>query len=128
MKKYHQNFAKTVWMPTCSSKCSRNGERILSWPTRENHGNSWLSSTKLQVWTKEKTLWGYVLVVNAFRKIFFSRFQPYAHSKNNSINIGLAYVWFYKGMLLISNKNFKLFLLSELLLIFFINFIGFWMR
>ena len=29
------------------------------------HGNGWLTSTKTQVWTKEKTLWGRVLVVTA---------------------------------------------------------------
>ena len=29
------------------------------------HGNGWLTSTKTQVWTKEKALWGRVLVVTA---------------------------------------------------------------
>ena len=29
------------------------------------HGNGWLTSTKTQVWIKEKTIWGRVLVVTA---------------------------------------------------------------
>lgn len=28
--------------------------RIFSWPTCENHGNGWLTSSKPQVWTEEK--------------------------------------------------------------------------
>lgn len=52
-------------MPACYSKCSRNEQRIFSWPTRENYGNSWLTSTKPQVWTKEKSLWESVFVVTA---------------------------------------------------------------
>ena len=33
----------------------------------KNHGNGWLTSTKTQVWTEEKTLWGRVLVVTAVK-------------------------------------------------------------
>ena len=33
----------------------------------KNHGNGWLTSTKTQVWTEEKTLWGRVLVETAVR-------------------------------------------------------------
>ena len=39
-------------------------ESSLDQPVK-NHGNGWLTSTKTQVWTEEKTLWGRVLVVTA---------------------------------------------------------------
>ena len=53
-------------MPTfSSSECLRNWERIFSRSTHKTHGNSWLTSTKPQVWTEKKSLWGCVLVVNA---------------------------------------------------------------
>ena len=35
----------------------------------KNYGNSWLTSTKTQVWTEEKTFWGRVLVVTAVNKL-----------------------------------------------------------
>jgi len=54
--------------PTGSSDCSINEERIFSRPMRENHGNGWLTSTKPQVWTEEKNLWGGVLAVTAVNK------------------------------------------------------------
>ena len=44
---------RTQRTPTFSSECSRNRDRIFSWPKRENHGNGWLTSTKLQVWIIE---------------------------------------------------------------------------
>ena len=62
-----QNIGKTAWKPKCSSENSRNGEKIFSRPTSENHGNGWLTSTKPQVWTEEKTLWECVLVVTAVK-------------------------------------------------------------
>ena len=40
-------------------------QHVIPTPTRENYGNCWLTSTKPQVWTKEKSLWGHVLVVTA---------------------------------------------------------------
>ena len=85
---------------------------------RENHGNSWLTSTNLQVWTEEKTLLRARVSGKCFQeKIFFSRFLPYAQS---CVYMGVT--------LLISNKDFKLFLLSEPLLILLIKFIVFLMR
>ena len=40
----------------------------------KNHGNGWLTSTKTQVWTEEKTLWG--------RGILYHTFFPFAWGRS----------------------------------------------
>ena len=49
-----------------TEKESSLGQRV------KNHGNGWLTSTKTQVWTEEKTLWGRVLLVTAVISLWLS--------------------------------------------------------
>ena len=46
----------------------------------KNHGNGWLTSTKTQVWTEEKTLWGRVLLVTAVKLQAWETFSYHGYA------------------------------------------------
>ena len=94
MAKYCKNGLKGRHVPPSARETGK--ESSLGRPTRENHGNGCLTSTKPEVWTEEKNLWGGVLVVTAVNKRV-EAWQDCAPVPIRDINLTLCSNWL-RGM------------------------------
>ena len=59
----------------------------------KNHGNGWLTSTKTQVWTEEKTLWGRVLLVTAVKLQAWETFSYHGYALRLIFMHWLVTIW-----------------------------------
>ena len=59
----------------------------------KNHGNGWLTSTKTQIWTEEKTLWGRVLLVTAVKLQAWETFSYHGYALRLIFMHWLVTIW-----------------------------------